>query len=1214
MVQQSQPRRDAYPDYPDETVAELDRLRHVLADAPDAFVSLDEGGCVLEWNAAATRMTGWRADEVIGRPFAGTLLPAEYRAGLLARLARFLRADGAEPSAAEPVELELVHRGGHRVPVEATVWPAWRYGRCYAFLRDVRDRRETAQQKAFLGAVLENLSDAVVACDGAGELTVFNPAAERMHGLPAEPLPPQRWAERYDLLNPDGTPMRTEDVPLFRALHGEPVAGVPILIAPRGQPVRSVVASGRQLRDERGRVLGAVVSMRDVGAAAAAQQRAERHNRALVATIEAQRAVTAAVHDRAEVLRVVADRAVAAFPAADGAVVELLVTGDALEYAAAAGTLQPHVGTVLKLAGSLSGLAMAAGVTVRCSDTGHDARVNAEACRRTGIGSMCIAPLYAAQQAIGVLKVSSRTLRAFDEADEQQLELLAASLSGALRHAEDYGHNARLLQERTEALAALEVSERRFRLSFDNSPVGMLLIDLRPAKMGRFLQANPMMSEITGYRHDELTAMTYADLAHSDNLPDIETTIDKLTSGGIETATVERRYRHKTGRTTWVTARVGVIRDTTGRPSSLVAQIEDITQRRAAQARLEQQARLLQLIPAPVIVHDLDGTVRSWNDGAEATYGHRADAAVGRRIHELLALDERDGTATAVTAALLRDGHWTGELTYRGADGRTITVLSRQVLHRGLADPDDLDEFDTPGGTGQRAAVLQVDTDITALRAAEQAVSASEQRLRAQFVYSGAGQVLRAPDGTWLEANPAFAAMLGTTPDRLVGMNVNDLMHPDDLPGSMANVSALLAGDVESVTSEGRLHRVDGGWMDYHSTISAVRDAAGRPLYLVVVVTDITDRRSAERARDAAAAQLAQRNVELAAERAYLNEILDIINVYVMTCDRDGNLVHLNRAGRSVPVGPPPTRIEHLHRVAPAGLDPAPDNHPLAQALRGEVIEAAQMVLHADTGRDRALIVDARPLQDPDGRPAGAICTAFDVTALRDREAELAGFAGVVAHDLKNPLTGIIGFAEMAADLLDEAGTGRGLGTAARYVTRVKENAQHMDQLIDDLLAFATARDAPLRPGWADLSAMVNHIVMVRTGHLPPPDRPDIAAADLPTVWADPGMLRQVLDNLVGNAVKYTRPGSRAEVTVSAERGPAQVCIRVADRGIGIPADQRQKVLSQFHRAHTSQGYAGTGLGLAICQRVIDRHGGTIEIAENPGGGTLVTVTLPQPS
>nr|BFE61183.1 hypothetical protein GCM10020063_057090 [Dactylosporangium thailandense] len=86
-----------------------------------------------------------------------------------------------------------------------------------------------------------------------------------------------------------------------------------------------------------------------------------------------------------------------------------------------------------------------------------------------------------------------------------------------------------------------------------------------------------------------------------------------------------------------------------------------------------------------------------------------------------------------------------------------------------------------------------------------------------------------------------------------------------------------------------------------------------------------------------------------------------------------------------------------------------------------------------------------------------------------------------------------------------------------------------------------------------------------------------------------------------------------AEVAVAALRSGGTARITVADRGIGIPADQRRQVLSSFHRAHTGQGYAGTGLGLAIVQRVVDRHGGTIGIEENPGGGTVVTISLPQP-
>ncbi|MER7282878.1 PAS domain S-box protein [Dactylosporangium sp. NPDC000244] len=761
----------------------------------------------------------------------------------------------------------------------------------------------------------------------------------------------------------------------------------------------------------------------------------------------------------------------------------------------------------------------------------------------------------------------------------------------------------RLRRQSTE----LEVSERRFRLSFDNSPAGMLLVDLRPGSVGRFLQANPKMAEITGYTVAQLTTMTGERLAHPAERDHSLATLDRLASGRAETATVERRFRHADGHTVWVHVRAGVIRDTGGRSLYLVAQIEDITERRIAQARLEQQARLLQLIPAPVIVRDFDGTIRGWNGGAETTYGYPAVAVTGLSVHKLLATEHEqtgpDETVEAINEGLRRDGHWTGELHHRAADGRRIIVLSRQVVHEAPQEPD---------GEREHPSVLEINTDITALRAAEQAATESEQRLLAQFRYSAAGQVLRAPDGTWLEANPAFAAMLGTTPDRLVGVNVEDRLHPDDLAASRANVAALLAGECESVRSEGRLERLDGGWLDYHSTISAVRDPAGRPLYLVVVVTDITDRRNAERARDAAAAQVELRNAELAAQRAYLNEILDLLPVFVITCDERGNLVHLNRAGRSVP-SRPPAHVRDLVRVAPPGERPGPGTHPLARALHGDVFEAAEMVLHLDDGRERALIVDARPMRSPDGRP-GAICTAFDVTALRDREAELAAFAGVVAHDLKNPLTGIIGFTEMAADLLAEPDPAeREAATAASYVGRARDNARHMDQLIDDLLAYATARDAPLRPEWADLAATVAHILTVRTGHLPEPDRPAIATGDLPAVWADPGMLRQVLDNLVGNAVKYTRPGRRAEVTVAAGRSGGTARITVADRGIGIPADQRRQVLSSFHRAHTGQGYAGTGLGLAIVQRVVDRHGGTIGIEENPGGGTVVTISLPQP-
>ena len=130
-----------------------------------------------------------------------------------------------------------------------------------------RRRMEAARERdrEFLAAVLEHIEDGIVACDADGVLTLFNRATREFHSLPAEPVPAERWAERYDLYQADGTtPMSAAEAPLFRALQGERVQDVELVIAPKGGPRRTVLTNGRMLVDARGTKLGAVVSMHDV--------------------------------------------------------------------------------------------------------------------------------------------------------------------------------------------------------------------------------------------------------------------------------------------------------------------------------------------------------------------------------------------------------------------------------------------------------------------------------------------------------------------------------------------------------------------------------------------------------------------------------------------------------------------------------------------------------------------------------------------------------------------------------------------------------------------------------------------------------------------------------------------------------------------------------------------------------------------------------------
>jgi PAS domain S-box-containing protein len=283
--------------------------------------------------------------------------------------------------------------------------------------------------------------------------------------------------------------------------------------------------------------------------------------------------------------------------------------------------------------------------------------------------------------------------------------------------------------------------------------------------------------------------------------------------------------------------------------------MRDMAEQRAADARLHQQAALLELMPAAVIVRRLDGTVLWWNTGAQRLYGWSAEAARGRRTHRLLNTIFENGSAETQRAALESDGHWAGQVQHLTAYGRVVTVLSRQVVYRPVHSPCGED-----GGT----EVLEINTDVTAARAAEQALTLNEQRFRAQFTHSAVGQLIRALDGSLIAVNKAFAGMLGRRPEDLVGRVVDaDLVHPDDLAYGQHQIAGLYAGEASSYSHEIRLRHTAGHWVDAEATVSLVRDARDRPKHLIVVATDISQRRIAERARDQAAAALAERNTAL---------------------------------------------------------------------------------------------------------------------------------------------------------------------------------------------------------------------------------------------------------------------------------------------------------------------------------------------------------------
>ncbi|WP_245666022.1 ATP-binding protein [Actinoplanes subtropicus] len=355
----------------------------------------------------------------------------------------------------------------------------------------------------------------------------------------------------------------------------------------------------------------------------------------------------------------------------------------------------------------------------------------------------------------------------------------------------------------------------------------------------------------------------------------------------------------------------------------------------------------------------------------------------------------------------------------------------------------------------------------------------------------------------------------------------------------------------------------------------------------------------------AATAGLRAAEAESRRQAALLGAVMTTIGDGVSVVDENGEHLLRNPAARELAgiegddPGPGDWQ-EHYGLFRPDGRTPFPlDEMPLLRALRGEPAHDVEMVVRNAARPEGILIsVDGRPL-DPAAGLRGAVAVFRDITELRRHENDLAVFAGVVAHDLKAPLTAVRGHCEAAAEALDDDNDPR------PSLERVLRAVDRMAGMIDTLLAYTTARDAPLARVAVPLAGLVGEVVQDRSFG-------DLHVGPLPVVHADPGMLRHVLDNLIGNAVKYVRPGRAAQVEITATpAGPGWARIEVADRGIGIPDADKPAVFERFHRAPAAAGYAGTGLGLAICKRIVERHGGEIGVGDNPGGGTRFHFTLP---
>jgi signal transduction histidine kinase len=228
------------------------------------------------------------------------------------------------------------------------------------------------------------------------------------------------------------------------------------------------------------------------------------------------------------------------------------------------------------------------------------------------------------------------------------------------------------------------------------------------------------------------------------------------------------------------------------------------------------------------------------------------------------------------------------------------------------------------------------------------------------------------------------------------------------------------------------------------------------------------------------------------------------------------------------------------------------------------------------------------------------------VAELERSNTELEQFAAVAGHDLAAPLTAIAGYVHLVADVYHEQLDDR----ARAWIRTALDAVDRMRALITALLSYAETGSAACQTDVVAVQDVLDEVVSDLRSTIDDSGATVCADGELPVLSADPTLLRQLLQNLLGNAIKYRRPDRPSSVTVTVLPVPYGWQFRVADNGTGIPEEHRQRVFRVFERVEGT-GRAGHGIGLATCQRIVDRHGGRIWAEHTPGGGTTVVFTLP---
>lgn len=769
------------------------------------------------------------------------------------------------------------------------------------------------------------------------------------------------------------------------------------------------------------------------------------------------------------------------------------------------------------------------------------------------------------------------------------------------------------ITERKQAEHDLYTSREQYRSLLESSDAAITMLNAD----GHYLYLNAIAAQPFGVPADQLVGKTVFDLFPLDQanqtLRDLRAVFASNSGMSLEPQVSIG------GQTHWFSTRIEPIRAADGKPYAALIHASEITARKLMELELRaSEARYRSIVEDQtdlICRYDPDMRITFGNEAYCKSFGMKLDEVIGRSFFERIPPEEHEA-ARAYIQSLTRENPTAVSVHHSiHADGSM-----RWVEWRDRAIFDERGEIAEYQGVGRditkqkRAeAALQGSYELLEQRVVERTaqLQSTTNRLEAIFQHSADAILLVDVTRGIQQANRAFGDLIGREADAILGRHLAGFCQPSATEQIEAAVRATVLGK-QPQQIETRVLHADGSTRDVEMSLAPVNPSSHEVTSLVCIIRDMTAHKRAE--------------AELLAQAQRLQLAAEVGGMGVWEWDIPSGLITGDDQMRAL-YGVTSEETMSILDVWASTLV-HPEDVPRLQEEATYYLEHGSILdthfrINPDNAPPRHVRLRAVMLRDSDGNPIRSIGINWDVTdekaaaeALEralQREKELgelkSRFVSMASHEFRTPLASILATTDSLAlyrSKMDET-------KIDERLNRIRQQVMQLTDLIEDMLQLARIQAGRVKfdPAMGDIGRLCVELIEEYDTQ---PDyqgriifEPDAAPV---TASFDRRLLRQVIGNLLHNALKYSTAGQMVLIKVT--QSECHFSITIKDEGIGVPQDDLKRLFEPFHRASNVGAIAGTGLGLSIALEAVELHGGAITVDSEVGTGTIFTVVLPK--